>query len=118
MSTLTDKGRELFDQTPVSYPIKFERPVPLHIKIQQQILSVMNDMRSSQDFDTPEDADDFDLDDDPDIWSSPYEGDFDHINLDDFVKKASGRNADQNPHDEPDEKTTSEVSNTDADGKA
>lgn len=79
MSELSSSGREIFDQTPVEYPIEFERPIPLHIRIQQQILSVMRDMRNQDEVDTPEDADDFDMDDDPEMWSSPYEGDFDHL---------------------------------------
>lgn len=80
MSTLNEKGHEVFDQTPVSYPIHFERPTPLHLRIRQQILAAMREMSSNTEFDTPEEADDFSIDDEPD-FTSPYEMEenFDHI---------------------------------------
>lgn len=79
MSTLNARGQEIFDQTPVEYPIKFDRPTPLHIRLREQILRTMEDMRHQDDVETPEEADDFDMSEDPEMWSSPYEGDFDHM---------------------------------------
>lgn len=79
MSTLNERGAEIFDQTPIDYPIHFDRPIPLHIRIRQQILAAQEEMRLQSEYDTPEDADDFDVEGDDDNWSSPYELDFDHI---------------------------------------
>lgn len=87
MSELNEFGREVFDQTPIDYPIKFDRPTPLHIRLREQILRVMSDMRGSTEMDTPDEADDFTPDDDKEFWeNSPYEGDFDHINDSKFTE--------------------------------
>ena len=43
MSILTEDGKELFDQTPVSIPVHFDRPTPLHIRIRNQILALMQE---------------------------------------------------------------------------
>lgn len=94
MSYLTERGREVFDQTPVEYPIKFERPTPLHLRIRSEILRTMDDMRHQNDFETPEEADDFDMPDDHDMWDSPYEGDFDHINDEKFSAASKEESAD------------------------
>lgn len=81
MSELNEKGKEVFDQTPVSCPIHFDRPEPLHLRIRRQIIQAMADMSQSTEYDTPEEADDFSMPDVPE-FSSPYEmeDDFDHIN--------------------------------------
>lgn len=103
ISSLNSNGQEIFDQTPVTIPIKFERPVPLHIRIRNQILQAQSLLKSSEEFETPEEADDFSVDDDPDLWSSPYEGDFDHINKplnEVFDNNPSAKSAESSPHDE------------------
>lgn len=98
MSILNEFGKEVFDQTPVDYPIKFDRPTPIHLRIRDQILRVYNEMASSKEMDTPEEADDFTPDDDREIWeNSPYECDFDHINDNKF---ASAMNAESSPHED------------------
>lgn len=81
MSELNALGAEIFDQTPVECPIRFQRPTPLHIRIRQQILQAMQDLSGIEEYDTPEEANDFDVDVD-NTMSSPYEmeDDFDHIN--------------------------------------
>lgn len=89
MSNLSTKGREIFDQTPVAYPFKFERPTPIHVRIRTQIIQALSDMRHSQEFDTPEEADDFRMEDDPDMWKSPYEQDFDHLGVYDNKSESS-----------------------------
>lgn len=79
MSTLNKFGKEVFDQTPVEFPINFVRPTPLNLRLRQQILLLQEDMKNSKEFDTPEEADDFEVPEDPEMWDSPYEGDFDHM---------------------------------------
>lgn len=80
MSTLIN-GREHFDQTPVAYPIHFNRPEPLHIRIRRMILEQMAESQSYNDYDTAEEADNFDVDEDDQFSSSKYEmeDDFDHM---------------------------------------
>lgn len=80
MSYLDEKGSEVFDQTRVTMPITFDRPTPLHIRIRQQILAAMRDLSTDNEYDTPEEANDFSLDDEPE-FNSPYEMEenFDHI---------------------------------------
>lgn len=90
-SILNEFGREVFDQTPVSFPIKFERPTPLHLRIRNQIINLQNEMRFQTEVETPEEADDFNMPEDPEMWQSPYEVDFDHINDEKFT---SATNAD------------------------
>lgn len=97
MSELNELGQEIFDQTPVSIAIPFEHPTPLHIRIRQQILSLQEEMRQQSELETPEEADDFTMSDEPDMWNSPYEGDFDHIQDEKFT---SATNAEPAPHEE------------------
>lgn len=59
MSELNELGEEIFDQTPVECPIHFDRPMPLHLRIRQQILMAMHDLSYVEEYDTPEEADDF-----------------------------------------------------------
>lgn len=76
-STLDVNGHEILDQTPISVGVPFERPVPLHVRIRNQLLMLMQEQ--SEDEETFQDAEDFDCPDE--IDPSPYEmeDDFDHI---------------------------------------
>lgn len=84
MSELNKLGQEVFDQTPVEFPIHFDRPTPLHLRLREQILNVFAEMRHQNDVETPEEAEDFNVPDDPEMWDSPYEGDFDHMSDEKF----------------------------------
>lgn len=97
MSELNEFGREVFDQTPVEFPIHFDRPTPLHIRLRQQILNVYENMRLQNDVETPEEADDFNMPEDSEMWNSPYEGDFDHMQDEKFT---SATNAESSPHED------------------
>lgn len=79
MSRLTNDGAEYFDQTPIQLDFKVDRPTPLHIRMRQQILALQEEMRLQAELETPEEADDFTVEDEPDMWHSPYEVDFDHL---------------------------------------
>lgn len=89
MDSILENGRETLDQTPVSYPLHFQRPTPLHIRIRNMILAQLEESKSYDDVDTADEADDFDIDDEFDGFSSPYEmeDDFDHLSL---LKGAKG----------------------------
>lgn len=88
---ILENGRETLDQTPVAYPIKFQRPTPIHIRIRNMILAQMEESRSYTEYDTAEEADNFDLGDD-DMPDSPYtlEDDFDHIYDEKWSKGGAG----------------------------
>lgn len=78
-SRLSDKGKEKLDPTPMAIPVGFERPLTL----EQQVARMMRNqyelqakVRDMSGVETPEEADDFDIDDDPIELSTPYEQHF------------------------------------------
>lgn len=80
ISSVLDKdGREIFEQTPIETPLIIDRPIPLSVRLRSQILEVNRLMREQNEYDTPEEADDFDVDDGTE-FNSQYEVDFDHMN--------------------------------------
>lgn len=82
MAVLDSRGAEILDTTPISLPIKFSRPEPLHLRIRRMVIAEMNALRTSDDFESFEEADDFEVGDDvPSFESNPteYEQGFDNI---------------------------------------
>ena len=76
---LNDKGEEKLDPTPMAIPVGFERPLTL----EQQVARMMRDqyemqakIRDMTGVETPEEADDFDIEDDPVDMTTPYEEHF------------------------------------------
>lgn len=61
MATLNDLGEEVLDQTPVAVPIPFTRPEPLHLRLRRMIEQFYAEARQKDDYETFEDADDFDV---------------------------------------------------------
>lgn len=83
MSELDSQGREIFDQTPLNLPFKFDKPIPLHIRLKQQVRMALALQREEQEIGSFEEEDDFTPDDGPDPFAnSPYEVDFDHVHID------------------------------------
>lgn len=80
MSVLNELGQEIFDETPIECPIKFSRPMPLHLRIRAQILQALQGQKENAEFETEEEANDFDMEDNSE-FNSPYEmeDDFDHL---------------------------------------
>lgn len=75
---LDEYGREVLDPTPLDIPIGFERPLTLEQQIQRLMrieYQKVAQLRDMEGYETPEEADDFDVDDDFDI-STPYENEF------------------------------------------
>ncbi len=70
MATLDDMGREILDQTPVSLPLKYDRPEPLHLRIRRMILEATQEQHDG--FETLEEANDFEVDDDPSSFDTAY----------------------------------------------
>ena len=60
---LDDSGREILDQTPIAFPVGFGRPEPLHLRIRRMVEQYHAEMRDAAEYETFEDADDFDVDD-------------------------------------------------------
>lgn len=81
MATLTNRGAELLDQTPVALPLGLHRSrdTPLHQRIRQMILKAKQEEHEG--YESFEDADDFCVEDDPSSFdtSTPYEEHFDHL---------------------------------------
>lgn len=66
------------DGTPVAPPIGYQKTVPLHLQIREMVRSeALRQAAESADMETFEEADDFDIPDDPVDPKSPYENDFD-----------------------------------------
>lgn len=66
------------DGTPIAPPIGYVPHVPLHLQIREMVRSeALRQAAESSDLETFEEADDFDIDDDPVDPKSPYENDFD-----------------------------------------
>ena len=77
--SLDAQGREVLDQTPISFPLAFTRPEPLHLRIRRMVEQYHAEMRDAAEYETFEDADDFDVDDGvPSYEDAPssYEVDF------------------------------------------
>lgn len=58
---------EILDDTPVALPVRWRRPVPLAETIRRMVKQQLSLAASDQGFESFEEADDFDVDDDPEI---------------------------------------------------
>lgn len=75
-SALIDsKGREVPDPIPVADEVPFATPISEYDRIRGLIRTEMSRAAASQQFETFEEADDFDLEDEE--WATPYEEVFD-----------------------------------------
>lgn len=73
---------DFFDPTPVAPPIGWHKQPSMHDIIAAQVRQALLDREvEAQGMETWEEADDFDVDDDP-FPQSPHEGDFDPIDYD------------------------------------
>lgn len=70
MAELDKNGREVLDQTPVSLPIHFDRPEPIHMRLRRMILEATMDQKAGDE--TFEDANDFEIEDDPSSYDTGY----------------------------------------------
>lgn len=76
---LDDRGAEKLDPTPMAIPVGFERPLTMEqqvarlMRAQYEMQSKIRDMTGVE---TPEEADDFDIEDDPIDMTTPYEEHF------------------------------------------
>lgn len=64
MARLDKDGNEILDPTPVALPVRFQRPPSLVDDVRRLVAQEMSRVAMDQDFDSFEDADDFDIDDD------------------------------------------------------
>lgn len=63
-------GREIPDTTPIAVPFDFGRPLSLHDQIKRFIRSEISQRAAAAERETFEEADDFDVDEDPDPFSA------------------------------------------------
>lgn len=74
-----DQGRELPDQTPVARPVNFRPPPSMQELIRQYVRTELSRQADLAGDETFEEADDFDIPDDPPDPSSPWELNFDQV---------------------------------------
>lgn len=77
--SLDAKGREVPDPKPLALPLGFKRPETLQEQVQRLIRTSMSAYAQAHDQESFEDADDFDIEDDPLDPSTPYEMEFDPV---------------------------------------
>lgn len=65
-------GHEIMDNTPIAVPTRFRRSLTLQEQIQLMIKRDMSRLAQQNGYETYEEADDFDVDDDPEM-KSPYQ---------------------------------------------
>lgn len=70
-------GKEYGDPVPMAPPVGMSRPLTLAEQIRSMVRRELSDAAHSQGFETFEEADDFDIDDDPLDPHTPYEAVFD-----------------------------------------
>lgn len=73
---LDENGWEKLDDTPVEIPVGFERPLTLEEQVRRLMSTEYQRVSALQGMDgveTPEEADDFDIEDDPIDPNTPYE---------------------------------------------
>jgi hypothetical protein len=78
-ATIDENGREVLDQTPVSIPIPFTRPEPIHLRLRRIVEQYHQEMKDAAEYESFEDADDFDVGDGAPSYEdrpSEYEQDF------------------------------------------
>lgn len=85
MHTHDDRGREIPDPRPVEVPLNMKRPLTIQEEIQRFIRVEASLAAQAAEQETFEEADDFDVGDDPEI-TSPYE-------LDDSIPEEIARTA-------------------------
>lgn len=71
MATLDEFGREVLDQTPVSIPFRVERPEPIHLRLRRLAMEAAASIQGP-DEETLEDANDFNIPDDPSSFDSAF----------------------------------------------
>lgn len=77
---LNEKGREILDPTPMAPPVGYKRQPSLSEQIREMVRSERLAMEAaSAGFETLEEADDFDIPDDPIDPRTPYEAHFDPL---------------------------------------
>ena len=72
MATLDEHGHEWLDQTPVAIPFHIERPEPIHVRMRRIAEAFYQEQKNAgDDLETLEEANDFDVQDDPSC-GEPY----------------------------------------------
>lgn len=68
-----ERGHEILDPTPVEMPVRFHRPPTLQEQIKAFVQRELSTVAEAQGVETFEDADDFDVPDDPIDPTTPWE---------------------------------------------
>jgi len=95
-SKFTPKGHEIPDPTPVTIPVNLRRTESMDERIARIVQYSLSKSAEEQGLETFDEADDFDIPDDPIDPTTPYEADFDLASV-----HASERGVVQAPHLDP-----------------
>lgn len=76
---LDSNGHELLDSKPLALPVGFKKPESLDEQIRRLVRTHISSQAEEQGFETFEDADDFEIEDDPADPTTPFEMEFDPI---------------------------------------
>lgn len=76
MAKYDEKGREILDPQPLAVPAGFKKPAPLADQVRRLVRAQLSDIAASQGYESFEEADDFDVDDEP-LLQSDWETVFD-----------------------------------------
>ena len=88
MAHIDELGREVLDQTPVAIPVPFTRPEPIHLRLRRIVEQYHSEMRDAAEYETFEDADDFDVDDGmPSYEDAPSEYERDFMPREELLRK-------------------------------
>lgn len=68
-----ERGHEILDPTPVEMPVRFQRPPTLQEQIKAFVKRELSEAAEAQGVETFEEADDFDIEDDPIDPTTPWE---------------------------------------------
>lgn len=93
------KRREKLDNTPVAIPVRFRTPPTPFEQARQMLRADLSALARDQGFETFDEANDFDIDDDPVDYSSPWEIPQDHEDHVQSVRNAYQRRS--SPREDP-----------------
>lgn len=115
LSALDKDGNEIPDPNPIALPVDFERPPTIAELVQRLVRYEMSNAAGQEGEETFEEADDFEVGDEPEL-RSPYELDDEQVNarIGDFIEEEPKAAV---PKTEPEEDPQPEAKETPTKGK-
>lgn len=88
---LSQKGREVVDSTPMAPPVGYKKSPSIQEQLRAMVVRELaaREALKEQGFETFEEADDFEIADDPVDPGTPYEMDFDPVGISELRRRAA-----------------------------